>query len=90
MLYEKKTRYCCYEHHLFLGISMKPTTPPFPQIRVLQYDPDQERLLSMAVYQHAPEIWCIAPSAASEEHLITVWSKGKHCSSSSPHMEEQT
>ena len=46
------------------------------QIRVLQYDPDQERLLSIASYRHAPEVWSIAPSAADEDLMITVWGKG--------------
>lgn len=46
------------------------------QIRVLQYDPDQERLLSVRSFQHTPEIWCIAPSGASEDLFLTVWSRG--------------
>ena len=46
------------------------------QIRVLQYDPDQERLLSVRSFLHSPEIWCIAPSATSEDLFLTVWSKG--------------
>ena len=53
-----------------------PTTLSSSQIRVLQYDPDQERLLSIAVYRHAPEVWSIAPSAADEGVMLTVWSKG--------------
>lgn len=50
--------------------------PACVQIRVLQYDPDQERLLSVRSFQHTPEIWCIAPSGASEDLFLTVWSRG--------------
>ncbi|GAX83993.1 hypothetical protein CEUSTIGMA_g11418.t1 [Chlamydomonas eustigma] len=45
------------------------------EIRVLQYDPDQERLLSVAAYHHPPEIWSITSSASSEDLFLTVWSK---------------
>jgi hypothetical protein len=46
------------------------------KIRVLQYDPDQEQLVCQQCLIHPNEIWDIAPSPASEELLITVWSKG--------------
>lgn len=45
------------------------------EIRVLQYDPDQERLVSVGVYNHAPEVWSIAPSAKQEDRFITVWAR---------------
>ncbi len=46
------------------------------EIRILQYDPDQERLISVGTFNHAPEVWSIAPSAKQEDRFITVWAKG--------------
>lgn len=53
-----------------------PVARPCTQIRVLQYDPDQEQLVCKQCLIHANEIWDIAPCPTSEELLITVWSKG--------------
>lgn len=52
------------------------------QVRILQYDPDQERLISCKSYIHRPEIWDIAPCPASQDSFLTVWAKGEgaYCS----------
>ncbi|MEW5311662.1 MAG: hypothetical protein WDW38_003357 [Sanguina aurantia] len=45
------------------------------EIRVLQYDQDQERLLCLHAYTHHAEVWDIAPCPTSELSFVTVWSK---------------
>ena len=49
-------------------------SPP-SQIRVLEYDPDQEVLRSAAAFTHDNEVWDLAPSP-SGSHVATVHSKG--------------
>jgi hypothetical protein len=47
------------------------------QIRVLQYDADQERLLSARPMVHPMECWHIACSGLRQDMFMTVWSKGQ-------------
>jgi len=46
------------------------------EIRVLQYDADQERVACIKTLTHTPEIWDIATSAESPDLLLTVHSQG--------------
>jgi len=45
------------------------------EVRFLQYDADQERLLSVKILAHNAEIWDISPSATEGDLFFTVWSK---------------
>ena len=55
-----------------------PLTPPgyLLQVRILEYDPEQERLTSCKTFTHGPEVWSIAASPEDQDSFITVWSKG--------------
>ncbi|KAL6761365.1 WD40-repeat-containing domain protein [Haematococcus lacustris] len=45
------------------------------EVRLLQYDSDQERLVCIKALTHAPEIWDISTTTALPDLLITVWSQ---------------
>jgi WD40 repeat protein len=44
------------------------------EIRVLSYDTEQDRVVSVASFLHAPEVWAIVPGK-SEDRFITIWAR---------------
>ncbi|GFR45435.1 hypothetical protein Agub_g6814, partial [Astrephomene gubernaculifera] len=45
------------------------------EIRLLQYDQDNEQLVCKRAYAHPAEMWDIAPCPTRDDLLITVWAK---------------
>ncbi len=59
-----------------------PTHPPplvLPQVRLLEYDPDREMLVSVASWIHPDEVWDIASSPAASSSFVTVHNHGGAC-----------
>ncbi|GBF90294.1 WD repeat-containing protein [Raphidocelis subcapitata] len=46
------------------------------EVRLLEYDPDQEALLSLGVWAHPEEVWEVAPCPIASDRLATVHSRG--------------
>eukprot|EP00877_Chromochloris_zofingiensis_P005866 jgi/Chrzof1/1532/Cz10g11120.t1 len=46
------------------------------EVRLLEYDPDQESLKSIRVLAHPEEIWDLASCPSSSDQFVTVHSKG--------------
>lgn len=44
------------------------------EIRILQYDAEQDRVVSVASFLHAQEVWAIVPGR-TEDKFITIWAR---------------
>ncbi|PNH06055.1 hypothetical protein TSOC_007629 [Tetrabaena socialis] len=47
------------------------------QIRLLQYDADNEQLVCKRAMSHPAEVWDIAPCPRRDDLMVTVWAKGE-------------
>eukprot|EP00198_Chlamydomonas_reinhardtii_P010611 XP_001699948.1 predicted protein [Chlamydomonas reinhardtii] len=47
------------------------------EVRLLQYDQDNEQLVCRRTFTHAAEVWDIAPHPNQEDLFVTVWAKGR-------------
>ncbi|KAG2449235.1 hypothetical protein HYH02_005981 [Chlamydomonas schloesseri] len=50
------------------------------EVRVLQYDQDNEQLACRRTFTHAAEMWDIAPHPNREDLFVTVWAKAGNSS----------